>query len=156
MHYVKSRNEYNWSNCKLVIGKTLSDIEAFSYNWWQFVKVEIVGGRGIVIFNAYKYSVSTAAHQRKVLNQLYRLNIVPDVVVYCPSGLQNDDWQQQHVAVINDRIAELRAYIAKNGIRHINREKAQLKVEKLQHDLELFTLKMSEGSRNNIALVAAS
>lgn len=36
--------------------------EAVSYGWWHFVRrIE-----GVLVFNAHRYSVTTAAHQRKV------------------------------------------------------------------------------------------
>ena len=43
---------YKASNVKF----NYETIEAFSYNWWQFVKV--IGGK--VIFNNYNYSNTTS------------------------------------------------------------------------------------------------
>ena len=44
---------------------------AFSYDWWQFVKVI----KGRVIFNNCRYSISTQKHQRKVRAVLAQLGI---------------------------------------------------------------------------------
>jgi hypothetical protein len=55
-------------------------IEASSYNWWIFCKKI----QGQIVFNNYRYSVSTQKHQRKVLNLMSDLGIEPKV--WC-SGL---------------------------------------------------------------------
>jgi hypothetical protein len=52
-------------------------IEAFSYRWWKFVKVI----DGLVVFNKYRYSVSTAKHQAKVRQLMIELGIKVDLYV---------------------------------------------------------------------------
>lgn len=53
------------------------NIEATSYDWWVFVKR--IGKR--VVFNSYRYSVSTAKHQRKVRTLMRELGIRVDIEV---------------------------------------------------------------------------
>jgi hypothetical protein len=60
-------------------------MEAFSYDWWCFVKVF----KGKVVFNEYRYSNTTSNHQRKVKHLLRQLGIKIDLFVNSPKGLQN-------------------------------------------------------------------
>lgn len=57
---------------------------AWSYGWWAFVKVI----KGRVVFNAYRYSVSTAKHQSKVRGLLRELGVKIDRTVQVAEGLQ--------------------------------------------------------------------
>lgn len=58
--------------------------QAFSYGWWCFVKRI----RGKVIFNSYRYSVTTAKHQRRVRDLLAELGIDVYREVQVSGGLQ--------------------------------------------------------------------
>lgn len=60
-------------------------LEAYSYDWWQFVKVI----RGKVIFNSYRYSNTTARHQSKVRQVMVQLGIKIDLEVQVRGGLQD-------------------------------------------------------------------
>lgn len=79
-HYTR-KNEYKASN---VCFNATEEI-ATSYDWWQFVKRI----NGLLVFNEYRYSVSTNQHQRKVKDLLKRLGIQIDLIIECPAGLQN-------------------------------------------------------------------
>jgi hypothetical protein len=47
-------------------------VSAISYDWWQFVrKID-----GKIVFNSYRYSVTTAKHQRQVRQLLNELGLV--------------------------------------------------------------------------------
>jgi hypothetical protein len=59
--------------------------EAYSYNWWAFVKKI----KGKVIFNAYRYSVTTSKHQSRVRSLMSDLGIKIDRVVQVAGGLQS-------------------------------------------------------------------
>lgn len=62
-------------------------LNAYSYDWWRFVaKVE-----GKLIFNDYRYSVSTARHQQKVSNLLSELNIKIDISMPLPRGIRHGE-----------------------------------------------------------------
>ena len=61
--------------------------EAFSYAWWQFVKV--INGK--TVFNKYHYSQSTCGHQSKVHRVMSALGQDIDINVETPRGLQSND-----------------------------------------------------------------
>lgn len=62
-----------------------SRFEAKSYNWWIFVRRVY----GKLVFNDFRYSVSTANHQNKVRRLLTELGVNIDIVIECPQGLQH-------------------------------------------------------------------
>lgn len=62
-------------------------MKAESYNWWRFVKII----QGKVVFNNYKYSVTTAKHQRKVANLLEELGLKVDYFVSVRESLEKFD-----------------------------------------------------------------
>jgi hypothetical protein len=64
---LKTRNVYQASNVRFDADK----IEAFSYDWWKFVKVE----NGQTVFNEYPYSPTTRRHQTKVRVLMDKLGI---------------------------------------------------------------------------------
>lgn len=60
-------------------------LEALSYRWWVFVKKI----DGLTVFNNYRYSVTTARHQRKIRNLLKELKIKIDLKVTTKLSLAN-------------------------------------------------------------------
>ena len=76
-------NRYVKANCYL----DMETLEARSYQWWAFVKKI----QGKVVFNNYRYSATTAKHQRQMRILLDHLNIKIDMVVTLPKGLQDFD-----------------------------------------------------------------
>ena len=81
MKYYKTQKMYKASNVTF----NVETLEAYSYGWWSFVKVI----NGEVVFNEYRYSVSTSKHQTKVLSLMSQLNIKIDRFVQCKDGLQH-------------------------------------------------------------------
>lgn len=81
MKYYKTQNMYKANNVTF----NTKTIEAHSYTWWAFVKVI----KGKVIFNNYRYSISTSKHQTKVQSLMSQLNIKIDRFVQCIDGLQH-------------------------------------------------------------------
>lgn len=63
--------------------KTMS---AHSYVWWKFVGIV----EGKTIFNSFRYSVSTAKHQRKVAQVMSDLGIKIDITMPLPRGIRAD------------------------------------------------------------------
>lgn len=62
-------------------------LDAHSYKWWRFVaKIE-----GKVIFNNYRYSVTTSKHQSQVRTILSDLGIKIDLELPLPSGINSDN-----------------------------------------------------------------
>ncbi len=83
MKYMKRAGIYQASNYNVTFNpKTL---EAYSYRWWKFVaRIE-----GKVIFNNYRYSVSTGKHQRKVRSLLEELGVKVDLFLPLPQGINS-------------------------------------------------------------------
>lgn len=61
--------------------------EAHSFRWWKFVaKVD-----GLVIFNNYNYSNTTAKQQSKIRTLLDQLNIKIDLALPLPKGIDSSN-----------------------------------------------------------------
>jgi hypothetical protein len=62
-------------------------MDAHSYSWWRFVaRID-----GKIIFNSYRYSVTTAKHQREVRAILNDLGIKIDLDLQLPNGINSYD-----------------------------------------------------------------
>lgn len=83
MRKLKSKNVYKASNFEF----NADDIAAWSYGWWQFVKV--IDGK--VVFNNYRYSVSTGKHQSKARCLMQDLKISIDCFVSTKESISNWD-----------------------------------------------------------------
>lgn len=79
--YKKKFNMYTNSTGSLTFNPETK--EAFSYKWWKFVAMV----EGKVIFNNYRYSVSTSRHQLKIRELLSQLNIKIDLQLPLPKGI---------------------------------------------------------------------
>lgn len=62
-------------------------LDAHSYGWWRFVALV----DGLVVFNNFSYSNTTAKHQRKVSGLLNELGIKVDLTLSLPSGINSTD-----------------------------------------------------------------
>lgn len=82
-------------------------LEAFSYGWWKFVGTV----EGKVIFNNYRYSMSTSRHQSKVRALLKELNIKIDIEMPLPEGLPGTHRQSLmgdiEITASNNTLADL-------------------------------------------------
>lgn len=76
---IKKPNLYKAANVLFDADK----IEAYSYSWWSFVKII----EGKVVFNSYRYSVTTAKHQSKVRRLMNELGVKIDVEVQTKESL---------------------------------------------------------------------
>lgn len=63
------------------------DMHATSYDWWSMLKR--INGK--LVFNSYRYSVSTAKHQSAVRGWLSANKIAVDLYIESPKGLQRLD-----------------------------------------------------------------
>jgi hypothetical protein len=108
MRYIKKRNQWESPNVTLNADK----LEAYSYRWWKFLAK--IGKK--VVFNNYRYSVSTSKHQRKVLNQLDSLGIKVDLFLDFPEGIDSSGFSSSKTHY-EFKIKELEAAIAKTGSR---------------------------------------
>ena len=114
-------------------------IEAFSYDWWQFVKV--INNK--VVFNNYNYSNSTCKHQNKVRSLLRQLNITIDLEVSCPKGLQRSDYLNDILNNLTDRINILKNEIAKPKSRQIKNFERLQKISELNSFMNKVKYKLS-------------
>lgn len=72
-------------------GKAVFDpiaMSATSYDWWQFVRVI----KGKVVFNAYRYSVTTGVHQGSVASLLRTLGVPVYLEVDMRDTLSQFEW----------------------------------------------------------------
>lgn len=83
-------------------------IKATSYDWWTFVRE--INGR--VVFNGFRYSVTTAGHQAKVRRLMTQLNIRVDFEVETCKSLDTD-WVKDAIELQELRIDDLKAAINK-------------------------------------------
>lgn len=96
---LKTNNIYKASNVVFDADK----IEAFSYDWWQFVtKVD-----DIIFFNEYKYSISTQGHQRKVLATLNHLGFGKAIHYVNTRDSLRGKTQLELLAVSSDKVKDI-------------------------------------------------
>jgi hypothetical protein len=92
-------------------------LEAWSYDWWQYLAVI----KGKLVFNDYTYSNCTSKHQNDLRGLLRELRIKVDVCVEVAGGLQSSksEWLEPYYK--NLLLAEIRmkrkgaSYITKNN-----------------------------------------
>lgn len=115
MKYMKRAEIYKAANVTF----DPKTIRAYSYEWWCFVKP--INGK--IIFNAYRYSVTTAKHQAKVERLMSELGLRIDQTVECPKGLQDlnsaIDLYRRRIDQLNTEIAKPRSHKRKNDDRRI-------------------------------------
>jgi hypothetical protein len=106
--------------------------EAHSYDWWCYVK----DFDGVMVFNDYSYSNTTAKHQSSMRSLLEDLGYrVGDFwTIECPKGL-ND--LESGVEYYNFRISELEALISKKGTRKTANEKRQALINQYRTKIEM-------------------
>lgn len=80
MKYFSKLNQYKASNLIL----DMNTLTATSYGWWEFVKP--IGSK--IVFNNYRYSVTTSCQQSKMRSLLRELGIKIDLEIQAPRGLQ--------------------------------------------------------------------
>jgi hypothetical protein len=103
---------------------------ALSYGYWKFVKVI----NNELVFNSYRYSVTTARHQRRIRRLLVELGLEINVEIECPKGL--DDlvsslrFYSQQIADLETAIAKPRSQKAKNAER-------RAEIDTLQHKIKI-------------------
>lgn len=105
MKFSTKRGQFEASN----VSYNATSKSAFSYHWWQFVRVI----DGLVVFNGYRYSITTARHQSKVKKLMSELGHKADRWVSIPESLSevNDlnalaiyqDLQNRHEQMVNEK-----------------------------------------------------
>lgn len=139
MKHFKRTNLYKASNVTF----NPETIEAFSYDWWCFVKK--INGK--VIFNSYKYSPTTGNHQYKVRSLLKELNIKIDFEIECPSGFQSNDFDISIDKHYSAEIEELKEKIAKPRSQSRKNKERQAEIDRLAQLCVDFKIKVIEGGK---------
>jgi hypothetical protein len=86
-------------------------MDARSYKWWRFVKP--IGSN--LVFNHYRYSVTTSIHQREVIQVLESLGVEYKsmLVVHSVKSLDDKDWIKDCLARYEAERAALLAEVKK-------------------------------------------
>lgn len=88
MKHLKRSNTYSNSTGSNTFNP--NTLEAYSYRWWKYLgKVE-----GKLVFNNYRYSVSTSKHQNETRSLMSQLGIKPDLYLPLPSGINSQSLQE--------------------------------------------------------------
>ena len=130
--------------------------EAYSYGWWRFV--ERIGP--YLVFNSYRYSVSTSKHQCRVggygywreqnddpkewgASLLASLGLKIDLWIEAPRGLQDLNSARTEYQF---RIENLEAEIAKKGSRKAKNAKRRAEIDRLK--IKMATVSMLQKIRD--------
>lgn len=106
--------------------------DAFSYAWWRFVGVV----DGVLIFNNYRYSVTTAKHQRKVASIMGALGISPKLTLTLPRGIRHDQTLAELIVECEEHLCDV--YLENEARREERNIKSRIKrlKKKLEDHLE--------------------
>jgi hypothetical protein len=129
LKYMKKAAIYKNSTGSLTFDP--SQIKAVSYNWWTFVaKVD-----GLVVFNNYRYSVSTSKQQSAVRSLMKDLGIKIDLELPLSKGINSSNLSDLIVTAEEQLCDSFLADILKKQDRY-ERTKRQKLVKKLTDYLE--------------------
>lgn len=101
MKLMKRSNIYQASNYNVTFNP--ETLEAFSYKWWSFVRVI----EGQVVFNNYRYSVSTSKHQSKVRRLMSDLGIKIDLELPLPNGINALDTMAEIIERAEEHLCDV-------------------------------------------------
>lgn len=73
MKFSKKRNQFEASNVTF----SPSELTAYSYRWWKFLGIV----NDVLIFNVTNYSPTTRKHQIKVMREMEKRGIEPQIVL---------------------------------------------------------------------------
>jgi len=77
-------------------------LDATSYNWWRFVGLV----EGVLVESTYRYSVTTAKHQRKVRGIMNELGIKPKLSLPLPRGVRHDQTLAEMICEAETHLCE--------------------------------------------------
>lgn len=118
-------------------------LNAYSYGWWRFVGMV----EGKLVVSNYRYSVTTAKHQRKVASLMVQLGITPDLVMPLSRGVRADQ-------TLADMIIEAEEQLCDDFL--VAMEKQDMKNEKAREKRRLMReAKLAEFKRNVDAITYA-
>ena len=98
---------------------------AISYGWWIYLKR--INGK--LVFNDYRYSVTTAKHQRDLRSIIGNV----DHIIHAPNGLQNLGSAIDHYEY---QIKELYKAMAKPRSHNRKNIERREEIERLEKDIE--------------------
>lgn len=118
LKYKRKAGIYSNSTGRLTFNP--NTLDAHSYRWWRFVaKVD-----GLVIFNNYRYSVSTSKHQNTIRNLLADLGIKIDLELSLRNGIE---WQSLEDLIIEAEEQLCDQFLADELKRQDRNERARIK-----------------------------
>lgn len=103
-------------------------LDAHSYGWWRYLaKVD-----GKLVFNNYRYSVTTGKHQSNLSHLLRQLGIEPDISMPLPKGIPTDTSLENLILAAEEHLCD------QIGVDILKRQEAyqRQKKRKLQKKLE--------------------
>lgn len=108
-------------------------MEGRSYQWWSMVRR--IGQ--LNVFNSYRYSVTTAKHQRETRRLIESLGIQIHADIEAPGGLQDLDsairLYEQRVNTLNEEIRTPRSQAKKNVQRADQIKELLLKIKQVRN-----------------------
>lgn len=106
--------------------------DAHSYGWWRFVGVV----EGKTVASNFRYSNTTAKHQRKVNGLMNELGIKVDLTMPLPRGVRHDQTLAEMILEAEEHLCnEFLADVEKKQLRY-QRSKARKLERKLESYLE--------------------
>jgi len=105
-----TKNRYKWNSMIVELNKDLTKINAWSYNWFKYLKTDSVGN---VYFLDTKYSITTSTHYNYTKDILSELGIDINLTLNCDNGKMgrgvylNSNFSSGIKKVIRDNIRQL-------------------------------------------------
>lgn len=138
MKLLITKNTYAEAKNSLEVSKDLKTVNAWSYEWWQYVKTDDAGN---VIFNDSTYSVTTSGHQSSARRKLQELGITVNLWLHnTKRGLQHGTGPLEainsEIKAVEDKIEELKELIAKKGTRKTKNEERKIEIKESEYRIK--------------------
>jgi hypothetical protein len=130
LKFMKRSQIYQGSNYNVTFDPKTK--KATSYNWWVFV-AEI---EGKIIFNNYRYSVTTSKHQQKVKDLLHELGIKIDIEMPLSRGIQMNVPLSEQILLSEEELSDRFLVEQIKKQERYQRQKAKKFAKKLENYLE--------------------
>lgn len=130
LKFMKRAGIYQGSNYNVTFDPKTK--HAISYKWWTFVAMI----EGKLVFNNYRYSVSTSKHQNKIRSLLQELGIKIDLEMPLPKGINTTNTLAELVLESEEHLCEqIGEQVLKQQTRN-DKARARKFAKKLENYLE--------------------
>ena len=105
-----TKNRYKWNSMIVKVNEDLTQLNAWSYNWFKYLTTDLVGN---VYFLDTKYSITTSTHYNYTKSILSDLGIDINLTLNCDNGKMgrgvylNSNFSSGIKKVIRDNIRQL-------------------------------------------------